>query len=165
MHSLTVLAPTLGDEDDYPHFAGRETEAETPSHQLISSRQSVNLDHSSRVRSHASRTSQCLFHEWQGGRPVRPPSPLAEGAPHPITRPRRWMRCSAGVARGEGTRRCLDSWRGFPRFQGMERFTSSGKNSQFCGRGKEQGVSPAWFTSKYIVLLLIASPIHSWRFS
>ena len=69
------------------------------------------------------------------------------------------MGFSTGAGRGEGTGRWLDSWRGFPRFQGMERFTSSGKNSPFCGRGREQGVSPAWFVSKYIVLLLIASPI------
>lgn len=62
------------------------------------------------------------------------------------------------LAAGEGTGRWLGSWRGFPHFQEVGRLTSSGKNSQFCGRGRERGVSPAWFMSKYIVLLLIASP-------
>lgn len=33
-----------------------------------------------------------------------------------------------------------------------------GKNSQFCGRGRERGVSPAWFMSKYIVLLFHSLP-------
>ena len=107
----------------------------------------------------ASGPSQSFSANGREARLPRPPSQLAREAPHPITWPRRWMGFSTGAGRGEGTGRWLDSWRGFPRFQGMERFTSSGKNSPFCGRGREQGVSPAWSVSKYIVLLLIASPI------
>ena len=69
------------------------------------------------------------------------------------------------VGREAGMGRRLGSRRGFPRFQAMERFASCGKNAPFRGCGEERGVSPAWFISKYIVLLLIACLICFWRFS
>lgn len=84
--------------------------------------------------------------------------------PSPITRPRRWTSRTAGVG-GEKERAAA----GRP-----GRLSPSPGDGKGHLIGKElpvpwswQGVRclPAWFMSKYIVLLLIASLISSWRFS
>lgn len=70
---------------------------------------------------------------------------------------------SAGVAPGEGTGDGQAAGEDSPSPRDGKAHLI-GKNSQFRGCGRERGVSPAWFMSKYIVLLLIASLISAWRF-
>lgn len=114
---------------------------------------------------HSQVLSRLVESDWQGCLSIWPPSSagwggplldhMAEGVAGMLTGLAGKQERGGGWAAGEA----------FPAFQAMERFTSCGKNARSVAVARSEVSPPAWFISKYIVLLLIACLIRSWRFS